>query len=68
MLWDPYPGALVNSEAREHVPMLSPALADICTGVSLLPDTGGDPLDGRVLPMYLLDPEPTGVGDPPPTA
>jgi len=31
-------------------------------------DTGGDPLDGRVLPMYLLDPEPTGVGDPPPTA
>jgi len=31
-------------------------------------DTGGDPPDGRVLPMYLLDPELAGVGDPPPTA
>jgi len=31
-------------------------------------DPTGDPLDGRVLPMYLLDPEQVGVGDPPPTA
>jgi hypothetical protein len=30
--------------------------------------TGRDPLDGRVLPTYLVDPEPVGFGDPPPTA
>jgi hypothetical protein len=62
---DPTPlDELSESEVRE----VARSIEYTWDFVKIRRDTSTAVLDGRVLPMYLLDPEQSGVGDPPPNA